>query len=152
MFDPLWNQAVRFCDVTKSTPLPRLWLTAAAFQHTPALAHERAVNHSPRVIVDTLTGALSMSIMASAIVLRCNKEHSSHLNVPKSEPLKMQWLSFVFEAICPKDWRGDSLTGIPHDRLCFPVCVNHFTSDSVTNEKKRIGTNVLLLNLQKMWV
>ena len=49
-------------------------------------------------------------------VLGCNKEHSSHFDVPKSEPLKTQWLSFVFEG------------NIPHDqRQCFHVCANHFT-------------------------
>ncbi|XDV25607.1 hypothetical protein PO909_029498 [Leuciscus waleckii] len=82
-------------------------------------------------------------------VLRCNKEHSSHLDVPKSEPLKKQWLSFVFE-----DMPKGLTRGFPHGysprSLCFHVCANHFTPDSFTNEKKRIGTNVFLLNLQKI--
>jgi len=42
-------------------------------------------------------------------VLGCNNEHSSHFDVPKSEPLK--WLSFAFEG------------NIPHNQhQCFHVC------------------------------
>ena len=88
-----------------------------------------------------------MSRMASerlwCSVLGCNKEHSSHFDVPKSDPLKTQWLSFVFEG------------NIPHDqRQCFHVCANHFTRllykrgsvklDPERKEaapEKRIGTN-----------
>ncbi len=36
-------------------------------------------------------------------VLGCNNEHSSRFDVPKSEPLKTQWLSFVFEGNSPPD-------------------------------------------------
>ena len=76
------------------------WLTAA-FQHRPALARERAVNHSSRVIVDTLERCLWAEWrLRDCGVLGCNKEHS-HVDVPESEPLKTQWLSLFSKGLFP---------------------------------------------------
>uniref|UniRef100_A0A8C1LJG1 THAP-type domain-containing protein n=1 Tax=Cyprinus carpio TaxID=7962 RepID=A0A8C1LJG1_CYPCA len=56
-------------------------------------------------------------------VLGCNNEHSSHFDVPKSEPLETQWLSFVFKGNIS-----------PDQRQCFHVCANHFSPDCFINE------------------
>ncbi|XP_058628472.1 uncharacterized protein LOC131538581 isoform X2 [Onychostoma macrolepis] len=56
-------------------------------------------------------------------VLGCNNEHSSHHDVPKSEPLKTQWLDFVFEGNMP-----------PDQPKCIHVCANHFSPDCFINE------------------
>ena len=57
-------------------------------------------------------------------VLGCNNKHRNHFDVPKFEPLKTQWLSFVFEGNIPHDQR----------QCCGNVCVNHFSPDCFINE------------------
>ncbi|KAG1928205.1 uncharacterized protein LOC120477297 [Pimephales promelas] len=56
-------------------------------------------------------------------VLGCNNEHISHFDVPKSEPLKTQWLSFVFKGNIPS-----------RQRQYYHVCANHFSPDCFINE------------------
>ncbi len=56
-------------------------------------------------------------------VLGCNNEHSSRFDVPKLEPLKTQWLSFVFEGNSP-----------PDQPQFFHFCANHFSPDCFINE------------------
>ncbi len=42
-------------------------------------------------------------------VVGCNKEHSSHHLLPTSEPLKMQWITFVFEENAPPIYLNASM-------------------------------------------
>ncbi len=61
-------------------------------------------------------------------VLGCNNEHSSRFDVPKSEPLKTQWLSFVFEGNSP-----------PDQPQFFHVCANHFSPCFINEGQFKAG-------------
>ncbi|XP_016346660.1 uncharacterized protein LOC107692211 [Sinocyclocheilus anshuiensis] len=69
-------------------------------------------------------------------VVGCKNEHGCRHLVPTSEPLKTQWISFVFEGDAPPD--------LPK---CVYVCSNHFTQDCFVNEgqyKAGFATKLIL--------
>jgi len=107
MFSPVSNPAVWQCDVTSWTPIPWLLIDSSV-----STSLRWATCHHSRMV--------SKRLWCS--VLGSNKEHSRY-NVPKSEPLKTQWLSFVFKG------------NIPHEQYqCFHVCMNNFSPDCFINE------------------
>ncbi|XP_058617214.1 uncharacterized protein LOC131530781 isoform X4 [Onychostoma macrolepis] len=69
-------------------------------------------------------------------VVGCKNEHGCRHLLPTSEPLKTQWISFVFE--------GDTPPDLPK---CVYVCSNHFTQDCFVNEgqyKAGFATKLIL--------
>ncbi len=69
-------------------------------------------------------------------VVGCKNEHGCRHLLPTSEPLKTQWISFVFEGDAPPD--------LPK---CVYVCSNHFTQDCFVNEgqyKAGFATKLIL--------
>lgn len=56
-------------------------------------------------------------------VVGCNNEHSSFHLLPTSEPLKTQWMDFIYEGKAPLK--------IP--KYVY-VCANHFLTDCFENE------------------
>ncbi|XP_053342866.1 uncharacterized protein LOC128513118 isoform X2 [Clarias gariepinus] len=71
-------------------------------------------------------------------VVGCNGEHSSRHVLPTSEPLRTQWLNFIFKADVPAD--------LPKT---VNVCANHFSLDCFINAgqyKAGFATKLLLKN------
>jgi len=141
MFFPASNRAIWPCDITRSDTPPTIVDWQQCFNTDPPWA---SCHHSMLLLI-------RWSRMASkwCSVLGFNNKHSSHFDVPKSEPLKTQWLSFVFKGNIPRD-----------QCQCFYICANHFSPDCFINEgqyKAAEKTNqdqlfMSLLHLQKKWV